>query len=161
MTETYRMYLDLVSSPLIFRHQLLSAVLISFVILSRYYTSYLFGQMVKFGPSVRSSVLQCSVVRYQSNWPTFCRVINSWINVTDSSHFGFGLLFLLDFIRSFVDPKSNFSLFPRWSHNLSWREFPQTHPWFKKFITYKGVIFQTLLIKIGLKASVCNRVARS
>ena len=41
--------------------------------------------------------------------------------------------------KHFVDPKSNFSLFPRWFHNFSQREFPQTNPFFKKFVTYKGV----------------------
>ena len=43
-------------------------------------------------------------------------------------------------IITFVYHKPNFSLFPRWSHNFSYWEFPQTHPWFKIFITFKGVI---------------------
>ena len=38
--------------------------------------------------------------------------------------------------KTFCRPKSNFSLFPRWSHNFSYRENPQTHPFFKKFITF-------------------------
>ena len=39
---------------------------------------------------------------------------------------------ILFLIKSFVDPKSNFFLFPKWSHNFSLREFPQTNPFFKK-----------------------------
>ena len=30
-------------------------------------------------------------------------------------------------LKECVDPKSNFSLFPRWSHNFSYRDFPQTY----------------------------------
>ena len=33
---------------------------------------------------------------------------------------------IITLIKSFVNLKSNFSCFPRWSHNFSLREFPQT-----------------------------------
>ena len=37
--------------------------------------------------------------------------------------------------KMFDDPKSNLSLFPRWSHNFSLRELPQIQPFFKKCLT--------------------------
>ena len=70
-------------------------------------------------------------------WKLHWRVLDFSISFLLSKKIGCTKKFWEKHQRSiiyFVDPKSDFSLFPRWSHNFSQPEFPQTHPWFKFFL---------------------------
>ena len=59
-----------------------------------------------------------------------------------------------DVINAFVYLMSNNSLFPRWTHNFSLGDFPQTNPSSQELMCFEGVVvFHTLLLLLRGESS--------